>query len=953
MEAVPKISLSIAEFRRQLLHRRHRLLICVASLALVLLGASVIAGWLAHSESILPDNVHMVISTAVCLVLYGLGLGLALWRPRWQAHRLLAALTLAIAVLVLLEHASGQTWWIDFPRLHAWKHDLVPHPGRMAPSTALALLALGAGLCLLPGHAGWRRAARACAAFALLLGVLGAAAYLISLELLYSWGTVARMALLTAAGVMIASLGLYSLTRLEPRRHLRSQDLANSASLTATALLVAISLATGLLVYRISSNAHEQSLRTVMLYSARQRAALLDAQFNISNDIARRLYQRQDMQTLLEAASSGRVAADAAAKLAALNHMNLNGIAIQDSAGRTLVQVGYFENRPRQSVALNSPAGALLLWNGHYLYRTVDTYRTSGGSARLLLEQRLDMFDRIVADTAPSRGLSGIYSLCGRDSRYLRCFSQSPQDKGSTIPLAGNIPRFTVWPAFSGQRGTLHTIDYSGRNVIGAYEPVGGTGLAFSYKIRVADLMEPIRQDLETSALIMLAMVTLGSLILRWRTHPLLHEVLQSNRMAELAAERFRNAAEANMDAFIIMEALRGAGGEVEDFHVVYINAEAERMWHLRRDEAIGRRLKRLMADYRIPNYFDSYKKVIETGNAISEEVPKVFDASHPAWIHHEIVRAGDSVSVSVRDITQRKLAELDLVLREALLKTVTDSIPALVAFVDREECYRYCNKAYMRLFGIGPEQIISMRMRDFLGEDAYAAVLPHVGKALAGEAVSFEQEMDVRGESRYVEGRYIPQQHADGSVSGFYVMIWDITQARAREIQLRSQVTQDAMTGLLNRSAFMELLGDEIKHHYMKRQALALLFLDIDHFKQVNDTLGHAAGDELIREFARRLRGNVRATDHVARFGGDEFVILLIGLDAERTAVSVVEKLLAAVRRDVELNRQTLRMSTSIGIAFALTPDITPERLLEIADESLYRAKDAGRDTYRLQRVG
>ncbi|XLM19516.1 GGDEF domain-containing protein, partial [Chromobacterium piscinae] len=106
--------------------------------------------------------------------------------------------------------------------------------------------------------------------------------------------------------------------------------------------------------------------------------------------------------------------------------------------------------------------------------------------------------------------------------------------------------------------------------------------------------------------------------------------------------------------------------------------------------------------------------------------------------------------------------------------------------------------------------------------------------------------------------------------------MIWDITQSRARELELRNKVTLDAMTGLLNRSAFMDMLDDEIKHHYVKRLAVALLFLDIDHFKQVNDTLGHAAGDELIQIFARRLRQNVRATDHVARLGGDEFVVLL-----------------------------------------------------------------------------
>ncbi|MEO4008301.1 GGDEF domain-containing protein, partial [Chromobacterium piscinae] len=894
-------------------------------------------------------------STALCLFLYGLALPLALWRPQWRAHRLLAGLVLAMAALTLLEHLSGWSLGLDLPQLHAWRHDMVPHPGRMAPPTALALAMLACGLLLQPGATpARRRVVNTCVLLPLLLGVLGAVAYLVDLELLYSWGASVRMALLTALGVIASSLGLNALTRRALRRHLRSQDMADSISVTATVLLVSIALATGLLIYRVSKVAHERSLGTVMSNSVRQRAALLTAQFGISDDIARRIYQRPSMQKLLEDASRGKLdASAAAAELAARNHMTLNGIAIQDGGGRTLVQVGYFETRPRQALALRAPSGAKMLWNGHYLYRTEEVYRTSAGSARLVLEQRLDMFDRIVQDTAPRDSLSGLYALCGHDDHDLRCFSQSPRDPGPTIPIAGNIHHFTMWPAFSGKSGSLHTVDYSGRDVISAYAPVGDSGLAFSYKIRVADLLAPIRRDLEIDALIMLALITLGTLILRWRTSPLLREVLQSNLMAELAAERFRNAAEANMDAFIIMEALRDHNGEVDDFRVVYINAEAERMWRLRRDETIGRNWRALAALLNVPNHFDSYKRVIDTGMPLSEEVPKAYDVTHPAWIHQEIVRAGDGISISVRDITQKKLAELDLVLREALLKTVTDSIPALVAFVDVDQRYRYCNKTYTRLFGIPPEQVIGRNMRDFLGEESYAAVRPYVDQALQGQAASFEMEMFLHGSQRYVEGRYIPQQHADGTVSGFYVMIWDITQSRAREIELRSKVTQDAMTGLLNRPAFMDILSDEIKHHYLKRQALALLFLDIDHFKQVNDSLGHAAGDELIKIFASRLKQNVRGTDHVARLGGDEFVVLLVGLDSERTATAVVKKLMAAVCQDAELPGNTHRISASIGVAYAYMPDITPERLLEIADEGLYQAKAAGRNTYRLMRVG
>ncbi|VEB43282.1 Uncharacterised protein [Chromobacterium violaceum] len=216
--------------------------------------------------------------------------------------------------------------------------------------------------------------------------------------------------------------------------------MADSISVTATVLLVSIALTTGLLIHRVSSEAHEHSLRTMMSNSVKQRAALLTTQFGISGDIARRIYQRPAVQKLLEDASNGRLdASAAAAELAARNHMTLNGIAIEDGGGRTLVQVGYFESRPRQALALRSPAGAQLLWNGHYLYRTVDVYRTSAGSSRLVLEQRLDMFDRIVQDTARATASAACTPCAATTNMICAAF---PNRRGT------QAPRFR-WPATS------------------------------------------------------------------------------------------------------------------------------------------------------------------------------------------------------------------------------------------------------------------------------------------------------------------------------------------------------------------------------------------------------------------------------------------------------------------------------------------------------------------------
>jgi len=132
-----------------------------------------------------------------------------------------------------------------------------------------------------------------------------------------------------------------------------------------------------------------------------------------------------------------------------------------------------------------------------------------------------------------------------------------------------------------------------------------------------------------------------------------------------------------------------------------------------------------------------------------------------------------------------------------------------------------------------------------------------------------------------------------------------------------------------------------------------ALMYLDIDHFKRINDSLGHAAGDEVLKAFAQRLRRSVRTTDTVARLGGDEFVIILEGIDNEEEAQFLARKIVASVTRPLEVEGRRLTMTTSIGIAFrreiVAADAATVEAMIGRADAALYAAKAAGRNTWRV----
>jgi diguanylate cyclase (GGDEF)-like protein len=175
-----------------------------------------------------------------------------------------------------------------------------------------------------------------------------------------------------------------------------------------------------------------------------------------------------------------------------------------------------------------------------------------------------------------------------------------------------------------------------------------------------------------------------------------------------------------------------------------------------------------------------------------------------------------------------------------------------------------------------------------------------------------------------------------------------DITDRKRMEEALHSVASTDALTGLANRVALSDRIRLAIARSRRNATAFALLYLDIDRFKQVNDSLGHSAGDKLLVQFAMRLRACVRASDSVARLGGDEFVVLLDDLKDRDAALRIAEKILQETRAPVRIDARQVGITTSIGIAY-YTGEESGEELLARADTALYEAKRSGRDAYCL----
>lgn len=300
-------------------------------------------------------------------------------------------------------------------------------------------------------------------------------------------------------------------------------------------------------------------------------------------------------------------------------------------------------------------------------------------------------------------------------------------------------------------------------------------------------------------------------------------------------------------------------------------------------------------------------------------------------------------------DVTGVRQAERRQQQSEQRLRSITDNLPVLIAYVDADERVEFCNQTCLEWMGLDPRLAQGKRLREVWGEEIYDLRTPYLARALRGERVEFETEREALGVIRCLQNTYLPDVGADGKVKGVFMLSSDVTPLKLVERQLTTLARFDSLTGLANRHQFNEKLADALARAQRSGDALALMFLDIDHFKSINDTFGHAAGDSVLREFAHRLRQCVRGTDTVARLAGDEFVVILESVHSEAEPQFVARKIVGQINRPFATKSGALEVTTSVGIAFHRGPGMTPEELLARADKALYTAKAQGRNTYHL----
>lgn len=306
-------------------------------------------------------------------------------------------------------------------------------------------------------------------------------------------------------------------------------------------------------------------------------------------------------------------------------------------------------------------------------------------------------------------------------------------------------------------------------------------------------------------------------------------------------------------------------------------------------------------------------------------------------------------VVTAFSDVTAERAIAHELETTQARFAALVEQSTDLICILGRDGSLVYASPAAERLLGHTDVALLGRPFSEFLHPDDASAVLE-----------AYQELIDSPGSVVRVDTRVIT---ADGSwrnmeiaatnrlddpaVAGIVANARDVTERAEAAARLTWQAFHDPLTGLANRALLLDRLGNALDRSRRTPRTTALMFLDLDDFKVVNDTLGHAAGDQLLVEVGRRLSSLLRSGDTVARLGGDEFIVLAESLDAPAEATAIAARIIELLAQPISVAGTDVLITASLGVAF--DRDHEPDRLLREADSALYRAKALGKRRYEV----
>jgi len=432
------------------------------------------------------------------------------------------------------------------------------------------------------------------------------------------------------------------------------------------------------------------------------------------------------------------------------------------------------------------------------------------------------------------------------------------------------------------------------------------------------------------------------SLALRWSDHKQLMYATARDVTERYRAQDELRRSKVQVDA--ILESIGDAFFALNrDWRITYANRKACAFAGVAHESAIGARLTELVP------YMASWISMPHCRQAMDKRQSAFFESywePSASWVEVRIYPSEDGISVYFHDITAKREAQKKISDSERRFREVIEMTPAGYLLADADGDIIDVNPALCYIAGYSRAELIGAGLAKlffhFPWEGAAFTVYGPVS-AHGMEAVIRHKD----GRRIYVLFNGSIKRDSDGRVQLLTGLLTDITGRKEAESRLEQLATHDTLTGLPNRA----LLNDRLQQMLdsgPRNMPIAIMFIDLDRFKEVNDSFGHESGDVLLREVARRLRRALRPNDVIARLGGDEFVVVAYCSAGEASAVSIAEKLLGTLAMPVDIGHQEVVIGASIGISMYPDDARTKELLFQSADTAMYRAKAGGRNSYR-----
>jgi diguanylate cyclase (GGDEF)-like protein len=384
-----------------------------------------------------------------------------------------------------------------------------------------------------------------------------------------------------------------------------------------------------------------------------------------------------------------------------------------------------------------------------------------------------------------------------------------------------------------------------------------------------------------------------------------------------------------------VMEAV-GDGMYIVDagLRITHANEEAERLLRTTAGDLIGRRLD-LVVDPLASELVPDIAAARFSGAPVQRTCAFL---ARQTWIEVRIQAAAHETLISLRDVSERTRAELRLRESQERLQLVTQHVDAVLWTTDREGRFTAIAGGALDDLDAKGELLVAGPSAPLIGRDV-------LGEVFAGVPARVERPRHDRWLRHHVE----PMRDEDRNVVGAVGVTLDVTELKHAQEMLFDAAHHDRLTGLPNRLSLEQRLAATVAEAEREGRSFAVLFLDLDRFKTINDTLGHSAGDDVLREVASRLTAVVRGGDVVARPGGDEFIVLLPRVADAAGVQAVAQRMLRALGTSVDVAGRALFVSTSAGAALFPQHGTDAEALIAHADAAMYRAKGMGGNRYVL----